>query len=202
MRTRALGGVDFGADIGERWFEDYVAGAVYEYGYLEVSEEEILGFARRFDPQPIHVDPEFAAGGPYGGLIGSGWHSAGLAMRLLADHYLSRVASLGSPGVDELRWQVPLRPGDTVRLRTTIVETRPSRSKPDRGIVITDAELINQHDGRPITFRAANLLLRRPGVVRGRRGPGRLTRVSRQVRRVLVVVTRLRSVRTSRAEVR
>ncbi len=162
MRTQAVDGVDFAADIGARWFEDYLVGAVYEYGYLDVSEEEILGFARRFDPQPIHVDPEFAAGGPYGGLIGSGWHSAGLAMRLLADHYLSRVASLGSPGVDELRWQVPLRPGDTVRLRTTIVETRPSRSKPDRGIVITDAELINQHDGRPISFRAANLLLRRP----------------------------------------
>ena len=166
METRALG-ADFGVGIGDRWLEDYVAGAVYEYGYLEVSEEEILGFARRFDPQPIHVDPDFAAGGPYGGLIGSGWHSAGLAMRLIADHYLSRVASLGSPGVDELRWQVPLRPGDTVKLRTTIVETRVSRSKPERGIVITDAELLNQHDGRPITFRAANLLLRRPGVVAG-----------------------------------
>jgi acyl dehydratase len=161
--TRALGG-DFGVGAGERWFEDYRTGAVYEYGYVEVGEEEILEFARRFDPQPIHVDPEWAADGPYGGLIGSGWHSAALTMRLIADHYLSRVASLGSPGVDELRWQVPLRPGDTLRLRTTIVETRPSRSKPDRGIVITDAELINQHDGRPITFRAANLLLLRPAV--------------------------------------
>jgi acyl dehydratase len=161
VQTRALG-ADFGVRIGSRWFEDYVAGAVYEYGYLDVGEEEILRFARQFDPQPIHVDPDFAAGGPYGGLIGSGWHSAGLAMRLLADHYLSRVASLGSPGVDELRWQVPLRPGDTVKLRATIVERRPSRSKPDRGIVITDVELINQHDGRPISFRATNLLLRRP----------------------------------------
>lgn len=161
MDTRALG-ADFGVGIGRRWFEDYVVGAVYEYGYLGVSEEEILGFARQFDPQPIHVDPDFAAGGPYGGLIGSGWHSAGLAMRLIADHYLSRVASLGSPGVDGLRWQAPLRPGDTVKLRTTIVEARPSRSRPDRGIVTTDVELINQDDGRPITFRAANLLLRRP----------------------------------------
>ena len=152
----------FSTPIDDRWFEDYKAGAVYEFGDVTITEAEILEFAHRFDPQPIHVDPEFAAGGPYGGLIGSGWHSAGLAMRLLADHYLSRVASLGSPGVDELRWQVPLRPGDTVRLRTTIIETRPSRSKPDRGVVITDTELINQHDGRPITFRAANFLLRRP----------------------------------------
>jgi acyl dehydratase len=83
-------------------------------------------------------------------------------MRLLADHYLSRVASLGSPGVDELRWQVPLRAGDTLRLRTTIVEARPSRSKPDRGVLVTDVELINQDDGRPISFRAVNFLLRRP----------------------------------------
>jgi acyl dehydratase len=162
MRTRALGGVDFEAGVGERWFEDYRAGAVYEYGHLEVGEAEMLEFAQRFDPQPIHVDPAYAAAGPFGGLIGSGWHSAGLAMRLLADHYLSRVASLASPGVDELRWRVPLRPGDTVHLRTTIHETRPSRSKPDRGIVITDVELINQHDGRPISFRAMNLLRRRP----------------------------------------
>jgi acyl dehydratase len=161
VTTRALG-TDFAVPIGRRWFEDYRPGAVYEYGHLSVTEAEILEFAGRFDPQPIHVDPAYAATGPYGGLIGSGWHSAGLAMRLLADHYLSRVASLGSPGVDELRWQVPLRPGDTVRLRTAIVDTRPSRSKPDRGIVITDVELINQRDGRPITFRATNLLLRRP----------------------------------------
>jgi acyl dehydratase len=159
--TRALG-EDFAVGRDERWFEDYRAGAVYEYGFVEVGEEDLLEFARRFDPQPIHVDRDWAARGPYQGLIGSGWHSAALTMRLLADHYLSRVASLGSPGVDELRWTVPLRPGDTLRLRTTIVETRASRSKPDRGIVITDAELINQDDGRPITFRAANLILRRP----------------------------------------
>lgn len=165
--TRTLSDSDFTAPIGDRYFEDYTPGAVYEYGSITVSEAEILDFARAFDPQPIHADPAAAARGPFGGLIASGWHTTSVMMRLFADHYLSRVASLGSPGVDELRWQVPLRPGDTVKLRTTIVETRVSRSKPDRGIVITDAELLNQHDGRPITFRAANLLLRRPGVVAG-----------------------------------
>lgn len=162
MRTEALGGTDFRAPIEDRWFEDYVAGAVYEYGHVTVTGADLLEFAHRYDPQPIHVDPAFAATGPYGGLIGSGWQSAALAMRLLADHFLSRVASLGSPGVDELRWTVPLRPGDTLRLRTTIVDARASKSRPDRGIVSTDVELLNQDDGRPITFRAANFLLRRP----------------------------------------
>ncbi len=162
MTTRALGDADFVAPMDDRWFEDYSAGSVYEYGYLTVSAADILEFAGRFDPQPIHVDPEFAAAGPFGGIIGSGWHSAGLAMRLIADHYLSRVASLASPGVDELRWRVPLRPGDTLRLRTTIAETRPSRSRDDRGLVITQVELLNADDGVPVSFRAMNLLRRRP----------------------------------------
>jgi acyl dehydratase len=160
--TRSLGATDFTAPIHDRWFSDYVAGAQYEYGHLDVSEQEILRFAEQFDPQPIHTDPDFAVRGPFGGVIGSGWHSAGLAMRLLADHYLSKVASLASPGVDELRWQVPLRPGDRVRLRATVLETRPSRSKPDRGMVVTQVELLNQDGGAPIAFRAMNLLAIRP----------------------------------------
>jgi acyl dehydratase len=160
--TRSLGTADFTAPIDDRWFDDYVAGAQYEYGHLTVDEEEILRFAKEFDPQPIHVDPGFASGGPFGGLIGSGWHSAGLAMRLLADHYLSRVASLASPGIDELRWKVPLRPGDQLRLRATVADARVSRSKPDRGIVVTEVELLNQDDGVPISFRAMNFLAVRP----------------------------------------
>jgi acyl dehydratase len=160
--TRSLGPADFTAPIDDRWFSDYVTGARYEYGHLDVREKEILRFAEQFDPQPIHIDPGYASGGPFGGLIASGWHSAGLAMRLLADHYLSRVASLASPGVDELRWQVPLRPGDRVRLRATVLDTRPSRSKPDRGLVVTQVELLNQDDGVPIAFRAMNLLAVRP----------------------------------------
>jgi acyl dehydratase len=169
--TRSLGAADFAAPIDDRWFGDYVTGAQYEYGHLAVTEEEILRFAEQFDALPIHLDPGFALRGPFRGLIASGWHTAGLAMRLLADHYLSRVASLASPGVDELRWRVPLRPGDRVRLHATVVETRPSRSKPDRGLVVTHVELRNQDDGVPIAFRAMNLLAVRPTDGAARRSP-------------------------------
>jgi acyl dehydratase len=159
--TRTLSSTDFAVPIDERYFEDYAPGAVYEYGHLTVTEDDIIGFAEQFDPQPIHTSREFAEAGPFAGLIASGWHSAGLLMRLFADHYLSRVASLASPGVDELRWAAPLRPGDSVRLRTTITQTRPSRSKPDRGLVHTQAELLNQNDQCPISLQAMNILRRR-----------------------------------------
>ena len=89
---------DFAVGVEARYFEDYLAGAVYEYGYAGVSEAEIIAFAERFDPQPIHVDAQFAGHGPFGGLIASGWHTAGIAMRLIVTHYLSQVASLASPG--------------------------------------------------------------------------------------------------------
>lgn len=161
LATRTLSDTDFAVPIDDRYFEDYQAGAVYEYGYLAVAEDAIVGFAEQFDPQPIHIDPGFAATGPFNGLIASGWHSAGLMMRLFVDHYLSHVASLASPGVDEVRWQVPLRPGDSVRLRATIVQTRPSRSKPDRGLVHTHAELLNQDDKCPVSFQIMNILRRR-----------------------------------------
>jgi acyl dehydratase len=149
---------DFAAPVDDRYFEDYVSGAVYQYGYITVSEAEMLDFARKFDPQPIHVDPEFAAAGPFGGLIASGWHTAGIMMRLLADHYLSRVASLASPGLDELRWPAPVRPGDSLRLRATVVEARRSRSKPDRGLVRTQSELINQNDEVVLRVTAMNII--------------------------------------------
>jgi acyl dehydratase len=161
--TRTLSENDFAVGIDDRYFEDYAAGAVYEYGCVSVSEAEIIAFAERFDPQPIHTDAGFARSGPFGGLIASGWHTASLAMRLVVDHYVSRVASLASPGVDELRWPAPVRPGDSLRLRTTIVETRRSRSKPDRGLVRTRAELLNQRDQTVLSLVAMNLIrLRNP----------------------------------------
>lgn len=159
--TRTLSATDFAVGIEDRYFEDYIPGEVYEYGYVVVTEEEILSFARRFDPQPIHIDADFAGTGPFGGLIASGWHTSAIFMRLFADHYLSRVASLASPGVDELRWPRPVRPGDRLYLRAAVLKTRPSRSKPDRGLVHTRAELLNQHDQPVLQLTAMNLLRRR-----------------------------------------
>lgn len=162
MATRSLGASDFEVPIDDRYFEDYEQGATYEYGYRTVTEKEILEFAHHFDPQPIHIDPVYAATGPFEGLIASGWHTSAVMMRLFADHYLSRVASLASPGIDELRWPGPLRPGDSVRLKATVAEARASRSKPDRGLIHTRCVLLTEEDRPVLTLTAINFLLRRP----------------------------------------
>jgi len=143
----------------DRYFEDYHPGSVYEFGAIDVSEEEVLEFARRFDPQYFHTDPARAAGGPFGGLIASGWHTASLMMRLYADHYVSTVASLGSPGIDELRWTRPVRPGDRLSIRATILEAKRSRSKPDRGLVSSFIEVFNQKREVVMSIRVMNLML-------------------------------------------
>jgi acyl dehydratase len=149
-------------DHGLRYFDDYAPGATYDCGSVSVSQDEIISFAREFDPQPIHTDPEAAADGPYGGLIASGWHTLGLVVRQLVENYLSVEASLGGPGADELRFPHPVRPGDTLRVRASVLEARKSLSKPDRGIVKTMAEAVNQ-DGRPvIRVTVVNFLLVRP----------------------------------------
>lgn len=145
-----------------RYFEDYPEGAVFDIGEIAMEEEELIAFARRFDPQPFHVDAAVAAADyPYGGLIASGWHTASLMMRLLVTHFLSPASSLGSPGVDELRWPRPVRPRDRLRGRVTVVSARPSASKPDRGILITLMELHNQHGEQVFSTRATNILRRR-----------------------------------------
>ena len=154
-------GADFDAPIDQRYFEDYRTGSVYHYGAITVDEAELIAFATRFDPQNIHVDPEAAARGPFGGLIASGWHTAAMMMRLFADNYLSRVASLASPGVDELRWTRPVRPGDTLNIRVTVLEANVSRSKPDRGVVRTLIEVLNQNGELVMSCKAINLLRRR-----------------------------------------
>lgn len=138
-------------------------GSVLEYGAITVTEEDMIEFAERFDPQPFHVDADAAAEGPFGGLIASGWHTASVMMRLVADHYLSKVASLGSPGVDELRWTRPVRPGDSLRVRVSIMETRRSRSKPDRGVVRSRVEVVNQRGDVVMSLEALNILRCRNG---------------------------------------
>jgi len=149
----------FSAPIDDRYFEDYVDGAVHDFGSIPVQESEVVDFAKRFDPQPFHMNPELAKHSIYGGLIASGWHSASLMMRLFVEHYLSHVASLGSPGVDELRWLKPVRPGDVLSLRVTVSETSRSRSKPDRGIVHSYVETLNQNGEVVMTMKALNFLL-------------------------------------------
>lgn len=159
--TRALR-EDFAVPGTDRWFEDYTVGDVREYGSIALSEREIVEFARTYDPQRIHTDPEWAATGPFRGLIASGIQTIGVFMRLYADHYLTQCGSLASPGVDEVRWTRPVRPGDALRLRVETVETRLSRSKPDRGLVVSVCELWNQDDEVVLTQRVMNLVAVRP----------------------------------------
>jgi acyl dehydratase len=148
----------FTTAVEKRYFEDYASGAVHEFGSIAVDEAEMIAFARRFDPQPFHTDPEAAEQSVFGGLIASGWYTASLMMRLFVDHYLSHVASLSSPGVDELRWLKPVRPGDAIWLRVTVSKTQRSRSKPDRGIVHSYIEALNQNGEIVMSMKAMNLL--------------------------------------------
>ena len=148
--------------MGERWFDDYVPGTTAEYGPLRVAEDDVVDFGRRFDPQPFHVDADAAAAGPFGGLIASGWHTCALMMRLLADEYLSPVSSLGSPGIDELRWVAPVRPGDELTLRTTVAEARPSRTKPVRRLVCSDISPHRQVNSVVLTRTALSMIRVRP----------------------------------------
>lgn len=127
------------------YWEDFYPGKVIEIGGYSLSEDEIVEFARKYDPQPFHTDKDKAAQSFYGGLIASGWQTASLCMRMLCDLYLLESASMGSPGVDELRWVKPVRPGDTLRLKSTVLETRASTSRPDMGTVRSRSEVYNQH---------------------------------------------------------
>ena len=149
-----------------RYFEDYTPGDVFEFGTITVTEAQIIDFATQFDPQDFHVHPEKAALSRFGGIVASGWHTVGLAMRLFVEHFVSHVASLASPGVDEVRWPNPVRPGDTLRVRITVLEARPSRSKPDRGVVRAKTEAINQKDELVLSMVGMSIIGRRPSAPR------------------------------------
>jgi acyl dehydratase len=152
---------DFALPPEDRYFEDYLPGSVFEYGDIRVTEAEIVEFAGRYDPQTIHVDRGAALSGPFGGLIASGWHTAVLMMRVLVDRFLPKAASLGSPGIDELRWLKPVRPGDTLRVRVTVIDATPSRSRPDRGVVRTLVEVLNQDHDVVMSLKPMNIFRRR-----------------------------------------
>ena len=126
-----------------------------------LTRESILEYAQRYDPQPFHVDEEAAKRSPYGGLIASGWHTVSLAMRMICDAYLLDAASLGSPGVNQVRWLKPVRPGDSLRLRMTVLEARPSTSKPDRGTVLHRWDVLKQNGETVMTMEGYGMFRRR-----------------------------------------
>jgi acyl dehydratase len=146
--------------LADRTFDDYVPGLVETHGPLEVTESDIVAFASSFDPHDMHVDPEAARRSPFGGLIASGWHTTALMMRLMVGGFLNQRASVASPGVDELRWLLPVRPGDLLRAQFTVLSSRISASKPDRGLVRTRIEVLNQRDEVVMSQVMMNLVLR------------------------------------------
>lgn len=151
----------FTVPLADRHFEDYRPGIAAEYGAVLVSEESIIEFAAAFDPHAMHLDPAAAVAGPFGGLIASGWHTTAVMMRIMVDNYLNERTSLGSPGVDELRWRLPVRSGDILSARFTVLSARASASKPDRGLVHTRIEMHNQAGDLVMSQVMMNLIRRR-----------------------------------------
>lgn len=146
------------------YFEDFKIGETLEMGRRVVDRDEVVTFAKAFDPQPFHVDEAAARDSFFGGLIASGWHTCAMVMRMMCDSYLLDAASLGSPGVDNIRWLKPVRPGDTIRATRTILDARTSKSKPDIGIVQSRWEVFNQHDELVMTMEGIGMFrVRDPG---------------------------------------
>jgi acyl dehydratase len=144
-----------------RYWEDFAVGETTDVGTVEVTRDEIVEFAERYDPQPFHVDEAAADDGPYGGLIASGWHTAALFMGLFVRTILLDAASMGSPGVEELRWTAPVRPGDRLTGRVTVTAVEPSSKRPDRGTVFTTSEVLNQDGTTVMTMKARGFFRRR-----------------------------------------
>ncbi|HWK93950.1 MAG TPA: MaoC/PaaZ C-terminal domain-containing protein [Pseudolabrys sp.] len=145
-------------------FEDFKAGDVAIYGPRHVTREEIIAFAAEFDPQPMHLDEAAGTASLLGGLGGSGWHSCSLLMRMICDGFILNSTSMGSPGVEEVRWLRPLRPGVNLRVRSKVLEVRTSKSRPDMGLVRLTFEMIDDSDD-VLTTMTTTLML-------GRRAPG------------------------------
>jgi len=143
------------------YFEDIEPGGVYELGTRTVTESEIVAFAREWDPQPFHTDPEAAKESVFGGLIASGWHTGSMWMRMYVDTMLGSAAR-GSPGIEELRWLAPVRPGDTLSGRLTVLEATASSTKPDRGTIRIRGEMVNQDGVTVMSMTSRGHFGRRP----------------------------------------
>ena len=145
------------------YFEDLEIGAETYFGSYEVTREEVIEFARKYDPQPFHLSDEEAAKTHFGRLAASGWHTCAMTMAVIARHVVGEEqAGLGSPGIDELRWRRPVYPGDTLHVRSTIVDKTPSRSKPEMGSFRSEMTVTNQDDQPVMTFTSIVLIRRRP----------------------------------------
>lgn len=145
------------------FFEDMELGTAIDHGSIEVTREEVLDFARRYDPQPFHLDDAAAAKTHFGRIAASGWNTGALVMRVLVDSWKGKeMMGLGSPGIDELRWKKPVYPGDTLRVTSTVVDKKASRSKPQIGSVWSDVVVTNQHDEPVMTYTSIVMMLRRP----------------------------------------
>ena len=144
------------------YFDDFSPGMVREFGRYVVTAREIVEFASKYDPQPFHVDAEAAKSSIYGGLIASGWMTCAIGMRMACDEFVLKAASMGSPGVDHIRWKQPVRPDDVLRMRLTVLEARASQSKADRGVIRTRWEVLNQRDEVVMTTEGMGIYRRRP----------------------------------------
>jgi acyl dehydratase len=145
------------------YFEDLEVGSDRDFGTYDVTREEVIEFARKYDPQPFHLSDEAAAKTHFGRLAASGWHTAAMTMAVIARKVVDdNQAGLGSPGIDELRWKKPVYPGDTLHVRGKIIEKTPSRSRPDMGSFRTETTVTNQHGDTVMTFQSIVLISRRP----------------------------------------
>jgi acyl dehydratase len=150
------------------YWEDFRVGDSEPMGEVVIEREAVIEFASNYDPQPFHIDEAAAKASIYGGLIASGWHTVALVMRMMVDSYLSKAASLGSPGVDNVRWLKPVRPGDRIRGQRTVLESRASGSRPNLGLVKTRWDVYNQNDELVMTMEGYGMFERRhPGEARG-----------------------------------
>ena len=144
------------------YFEDVAVGEVTRFGRYQVTREEIVDFARRFDPQPFHLDEEAGRRSHFGGLIASGWHTGSMFIRMVADHMTPRAATQGALGFDDLKWLKPVRPGDTLSMESTVTEKTESRSRPDRGVVKILSRVLNQRGEAVMSLTSLVIFLRRP----------------------------------------